>query len=78
MLEAIDIEPEQSSHFERLALLEFHDLEDTSAGIVSLTRALDLDPQQRELHILLHRLHADAVIFAATGEMPAKPTEISE
>jgi len=78
MLEAIEIEPEQSSHYETLALLEFHDLEDTSAGIVSLTRALDLDPQQRELHILLHRLHADAVIFAATGEMPAKPTEISE
>ncbi|MBI5870534.1 MAG: O-antigen ligase family protein [Actinobacteria bacterium] len=78
LLDAVELEPEQSSHLESLALIEFYDLHDTAAGIASLTRAIDLDPQQRELHLLLHRLHADAETFAATGELPEGPPETSE
>ncbi|MHB8792277.1 MAG: O-antigen ligase family protein [Thermoleophilia bacterium] len=73
LIDATVLEPEQSSHFKRLALLEFYDLHDTAAGIASLVRAIDLDPQQRELHLLLHRLHADAEIFEETGKLPAGP-----
>ncbi len=70
ILAAIDLEPERSTLYRDLALIEFYDLRMTDAGIGSLSRALDLDPQFRDLHLLMHRLKADAETYESTGEMP--------
>lgn len=78
MMDAIDIEPEESSYYERLALLEFYKLNETKEGIASLSRALDLAPQERGLHLLLHRLHADEEVLLAGSGMAAAPVESAE
>jgi len=73
MLAALDREPEKSSLLEELSQLEFYYLYHINEGIISLTAAIDRDPQNDTLHIKLHRMLNDTVIYEQTVLMPEPP-----
>ncbi|MCL4473408.1 MAG: O-antigen ligase family protein [Actinobacteria bacterium] len=75
LVEALKIEPQQSALYRRLAVIEFYYLGATKAGIDSLSQAIDLDPQERGLHLLLHQMVYDQEIYNRTGRMPPVPEQ---
>ena len=75
LVDALRIEPQQSALYQKLAVIEFYYLGATNRGIDSLGRAIDLDPQQRSLHLLVQRMVYDQEIYQRTGRMPAVPEQ---
>ena len=73
LIDATRLEPQQAALYQRLALVQFYGLGNTVAGLASLERAIDLDPQMRAYHLLLHRLVYDQETFNRTGRMPLAP-----